>query len=49
MKLPDVTLSALEDDDMVFGSLHQVQEVLVMLLGSAAKDAYIIMNGNNAG
>ena len=44
-----MTHSTIEDDAMVFGSLHQAQEVSVMLLRSAAKDAYIIMNGNYAG
>ena len=33
LKLPDVTLSAVEDDAMVLGSLHQMHEVPVMLLG----------------
>ena len=48
LRLPDMALSAVEDDAMFLGSLHQAQEVLVMLLGGMAKDAYIIINGNNA-
>ena len=47
-RLPNATLSTVEDDAMVFGSLHQVQKVSVMLLRSSAEDAYIVMNGNNA-
>ena len=49
LRLPDATLSTVEDDVMVFGTLHQAQEVSVMVLGSVAKDTYIGMNGNNAG
>ena len=33
VRLPDAALSTVEDDSMFLGSLHQVQEVLVMLLG----------------
>ena len=47
LRLSDVVLSAVEDDAMVLGSLHQVQEVSVMFLGSVTEDEYIIMNGNN--
>ena len=49
LRLPDVALSTVEDDAMFLGSLHQVQEVPVMLLGGTTKDTYIIINGNNAG
>ena len=49
LRLPDATLTTVEDDAMVFGNLNQVQEVLVILLGSAAEDAYIVVNGDNAG
>ena len=49
LRLPEATLSAIEDGAMVFGSLYQVQEVLVMLPRSAAEDAFIIMYSNNAG
>ena len=48
LRLPDVTLNAVEDNNMVLGSLHQVQEVLITLLRGMAKYAYIIMNGDNA-
>ena len=44
-----MALSTILDNAMFLGSLHQAQEVLVMLLGGTAKDAYIIMNGDNAG
>ena len=47
--LPDAGLSAIDDDAMFLGRLHQMQEVPVMLLSGMAKDAYIIMNSNNAG
>ena len=43
-----MALSTVEDDAMILGSLHQVQEVLIVLLRGMAEYAYIIMNGNNA-
>ena len=43
-----MALRAVEDDAMVLGSLHQVQEVLIVLLRGTAKYAYIVMYGNNA-
>ena len=48
LRLHDVALIAAEDNTMVLGSLHQVQEVLIMLLRGTAKYAYIVMNGKNA-
>ena len=33
---------------VLFGCLHKLKQVLVMLLGGMAIYAYIIMNGNNA-
>ena len=42
-----MTLSTVEDDAMVFDSLHQAQEVSVMLLESVAKDTHIVVNGDN--
>ena len=44
-----MALSTIKDDAMVLGSLHQAQEVLIMLLGGTAKYAYIIMFGDNTG
>ena len=49
LRMPDVTLCAVEDNAMFFGCLHQLQEVSVMLLRGMAVDAYIIMNGDYAG
>ena len=37
-----------EDDTMFLGSLHQAQEVLIMLLRGMTEYTYIIMNGDNA-
>ena len=48
LRLPDLTLCDVEGDAMFFGCLHQLQEVLVMLLGGMSMDAYIIMNGDYA-
>ena len=41
--LPDLTLGAVEDYAMLLGCLHQLEEVLVMLLWGMAIEAYIIM------
>ena len=49
LRLPDPTLSTVEDDGMFHGSLHQAQEVPVMLLRGMTKDAYIIRYDDNAG
>ena len=38
----------LKDNTMLFGCLHQLKEVSVMVLRGTAVDAYIIMNGNYA-
>ena len=43
-----MALSAVEDDVMDLGGLHQTQEVLIMFLWGMKEYAYIIMNGNNA-
>ena len=48
LRLPDATLSAVEDNTMFFGCLHQLWEVSVMLLRGATVDTYI-MNGDYAG
>ena len=44
-----MAFSAVEDNTMILGSLHQVQEVLIMLLRDTVKYAYNIMNYDNAG
>ena len=49
LRLPDLTLSAVEDNAMLMDCLHQLQEMSLMLLGGMAIDAYIIMNGNYVG
>ena len=49
LRLPDVTLSGVEDNTMFLGCLHQLQEVSVMLLRGMVIDAYVIMNGNDIG
>ena len=49
LSLPDVVLCTVEDNTMFLGSLHQAQEVLIMLLRGMAEYAYIVMNGDNAG
>ena len=49
LKLPDVTLQAVKDNDMLFGCLHQLEDVSVMLLSGTAIHTYIIMDHNNAG
>ena len=49
LRLPDVTLSTVEDNAMFFVCLHQLQEVLVMFLRGMTVDTYIIMNGDYAG
>ena len=48
LRLPDLAFFVVEDDTMVLGCCHQVQEVLIMLLRGTAEYTYIIMNGNNA-
>ena len=48
LRLPDVTLSSVEDNAMVFGSLHQAQEVSVMLLRSVTEEMCIIVNGDSS-
>ena len=48
LRLPDLTLCTVEYNVTLMGCLHQLQEVLVMLLVGTAIDAYIIMNGNYA-
>ena len=45
--LSDLALWAVEDNAMPGYCLHELQEVLVMLLRSMAINVYIIMNGNN--
>ena len=49
LRLPDLTRSAVEDNAMLMSSLHQLQEVSVMLLGGTAVDTYLIMTSNYAG
>ena len=49
LRLPDLALCTVEDNAMFCSGLQEAQEVMVMLLRGMAKDAYIIMNGNNAG
>ena len=46
LRLPDPTPQAVKDNTMLFGCLHQLKEVLVMVFGGMAIDTYIIMNGN---
>ena len=43
LRLPDLTLQVVEDNAMFLGFLHQLEEVLVMLLRGITIDAYIIM------
>ena len=49
LELSDLALRPNEDNAVVGCCLHELQEVPVMSLRSAAVDAYIIMNGDNAG
>ena len=42
-----MALSTAKDHAVVFGSLYQAQEVLIMLLRGMAEYAYIIMYGHN--
>ena len=44
----NLALQAVEDNTMLFGCLHQLELVLVMLLWSMAIYPYIVMNGNYA-
>ena len=48
LRLPDLTLGAVEENAVFFGCLHQLQQMLVMLLRGMAVDSYIVMNGNYA-
>ena len=43
-----MVLCTVKDDTMFVGSLHQAQEVLIMLLRGMAKYAYIIMYGDDS-
>ena len=45
LMLPDGTLSAVEDTAMLFGSLHQLKQVLVRLLRGTTVDSIVIMYG----
>ena len=47
LRLPDVTLCAIEYNTMGLGRLNSAQEVLIMLLRSMTKHVYIVMNGDN--
>ena len=47
--MSDLALRAVEDNAMLGCCLPNLQEVPVMFLRSVAIDAYIIMNGGNAG
>ena len=49
LRLSDPTLSTAEDNAMLIGCLHQLQEVWSCSLGVTAVDTYIIMNGNYDG
>ena len=49
LRLSDLTLSTAEDNAMLMGCLHGLQEVSVMLLGGTAIDVLIIISGNYAG
>ena len=48
LRLSDLALIAIEDNAMLSCYLHELQEVPVMFLRSEV-DAYIIINGDNAG
>ena len=48
LRLPDLTLQAVEDYAVLFGCLHQLEEVSVMVLRGMAIDAYIVMHCDNA-
>ena len=48
LRLPDPTHEAPEHNAMLFDCIHQLEEVLVMLLRGMTIDAYIVMYGNNA-
>ena len=46
--LPDLTLQAVEGDAVFFGCLHELEQMLVMLLRGMAVYVYIIMYSNYA-
>ena len=46
--LPDLILQAVEEYAVLLGCLHQLEQVLVMLLWGTAIDAYIITYHNYA-
>ena len=46
LRLPDPTLQAVEDYVMLFGCLHQQEEVSFMVLGGMAIDTYIVHHNN---
>ena len=48
LRLPDLTLCTVDNNTMLFGCLHQLQEVSVMLLGGMAIYTYIIFNDDYA-
>ena len=49
LMLSDPIIRAVEDNAMLGCYLHKLQEVSVMFVRSVALDAYIIVNGDNAG
>ena len=48
-RLPDPTLGTVEDDFVLTHHLHELHQVLVMLLRDLPIDAYIIMDHDDAG
>ena len=47
--LPDSALGTVQDDSILAHCLHELHQVLVMLLGHLTKDTYIIMYCEDAG
>ena len=46
--LADLTLQAVENDAVLFGCLHELEQVSVILLGGMTVFAYIILYSNYA-
>ena len=49
LRLPDLTLQAVEDYAMLLGCLHQLEEVSVMVLKDTAMYVYIIIYCDGGG
>ena len=49
LQLPDPTLGTVEDNSMLACSSHDLNQVLIMLLGCLAVDVYFIMDADDAG